>query len=116
MVSTGIAMDIHFCMNERVGAEFFANKNEKCGRCGMTEKETGCCHNEHKFFKLEIPGKQVSSCSSCEIFKKSIAILHQDFLIDDYFVSATNQINKLQPLVPNYAPPRLYIFQCVYRL
>ncbi len=116
MVSTGIAMDIHFCMNERVGAELFANKNEKCGRCGMTEKETGCCHDEHKFYKLEIPGKQVSACTACDFLSKTTAILTYDFSFLVPSTDADNYLNHIQPIIPKYSPPRLYIFQCVYRL
>ncbi len=51
-VSTGIAMEIHYCMGEKAGIGFYNTDNEKCGRCGMTEKEGGCCSDEHKFYKL----------------------------------------------------------------
>ena len=112
----GIGMDIHFCMNERVGAEFFSNDHEKCQRCGMTEKETGCCHDEHKFFKLEIPAKQVSCTSTFDFLKKSWAIATNNFLYvtDDHIYP--DYSSDIQPLIAGYQPPPLYIFQCVYRL
>lgn len=51
--ASGLAMQIHYCMGEKVGLEFFSHKDEKCGKCGMTERK-GCCSDEHRFFKLSI--------------------------------------------------------------
>ncbi|MBL0146451.1 MAG: hypothetical protein IPP48_12605 [Chitinophagaceae bacterium] len=52
--STGIAMDVHYCMGKLAGVEYFSKVDDKCGRCGMKEVgKNGCCHDEHKFVKLE---------------------------------------------------------------
>jgi hypothetical protein len=35
MTSSGFAMEVHYCMGEKVKTEFFSNnEDEKCGRCG----------------------------------------------------------------------------------
>lgn len=53
-VSSGIAMEIHYCMGERAGADLYGTSSEKCGRCGMKEQnKKGCCHDDHQFYKLE---------------------------------------------------------------
>ena len=51
-VSSGMAMEIHFCMGERTGSGFYTSSNDTCGRCGMKEKKGGCCSDEQKFIKL----------------------------------------------------------------
>ncbi len=53
-VSSGIAMEIHYCMGERAGADFYGSDSDTCGRCGMKEQnKAGCCHDDHQFYKLE---------------------------------------------------------------
>jgi hypothetical protein len=53
-VSSGIAMEIHYCMGEKAGVDFYQLSDEKCGKCGMKEQnKKGCCSDEHQFFKLE---------------------------------------------------------------
>ncbi len=61
MVSSGIAMDVHYCMGEKVGESFAISSNEKCGKCGMKEKKGGCCKDEHHFYKYENNYKNVSN-------------------------------------------------------
>lgn len=53
--STGFAMNVHYCMGERVGQEitFLENgKVDKCPKCGMKERKSGCCGEEQSFVKL----------------------------------------------------------------
>ena len=53
-VSSGIAMEIHYCMGEKAGVDFYKDSDDKCGRCGMKEQnKKGCCSDDHKFFKLD---------------------------------------------------------------
>jgi len=37
-VSSGIAMEIHYCMGKKAGVEFYGSSTDKCGKCGMTGK------------------------------------------------------------------------------
>lgn len=60
-VSSGMAMDIHFCMGERIGTHLYANSGNTCGRCGMKEKKGGCCSNEQQFIKLSDDHKASSA-------------------------------------------------------
>lgn len=53
-VSSGIAMEIHYCMGEKAGVDFYTNTSDKCGLCGMKEsKKHGCCNDDHKFVKIQ---------------------------------------------------------------
>lgn len=60
-VSSGIAMEVHFCMGDKVGVTLYGDSDERCGRCGMEEEDNGCCHDEHSFYKLSIDQKQVQN-------------------------------------------------------
>ncbi len=51
----GATAHLHFCMNEFVGWSLFQNKDNKCGKCGMQDRnKEGCCKDEHKLIKLKI--------------------------------------------------------------
>lgn len=50
----GATVHLHYCMNEFVGWSLLGSKGNKCGKCGMGEKDKeGCCKDEHKQFKLK---------------------------------------------------------------
>ncbi len=60
-VSSGIALEIHYCMGKQAGIELYGSGNDRCGRCGMTDTKSGCCHDEYRFYKLEDSHKLASN-------------------------------------------------------
>ena len=60
-VSSGIALELHYCMGDRAGVELYGSASDTCGKCGMTEKDTGCCHDEFQFYKISDSHKTVSN-------------------------------------------------------
>lgn len=115
MSSTGIAMEVHYCMGKQAGFDFYKSANEKCGKCGMKEKKGSCCKDEHKFYKLTAVGKNVSQLS---------ALSFQFFdLIDDYTSKTSISFSSCSKLngYNNYSPPDkntppVFIMNCVFRL
>lgn len=52
--TVGATAHLHYCMDEFVGWSLFHSEEDKCGKCGMEEKDKeGCCKDEHKHFKLK---------------------------------------------------------------
>lgn len=50
----GVTVHLHYCMNELAGWSLWhSGDDNKCGKCGMTEKKGGCCKDEHKSFKVK---------------------------------------------------------------
>lgn len=55
-ITSGVVLEIHYCMNRQVGASVqFAEvaSNNTCAVCGMQNASNKCCHNELKFIKLQ---------------------------------------------------------------
>lgn len=51
--SIGATVYTHYCMNTHVGTSLWHSDKDKCGKCGMTEKQgKGCCNDEQKLIKL----------------------------------------------------------------
>jgi hypothetical protein len=113
-VSSGIAVELHYCMGSKAGMEIFGSSDEKCGKCGMTEKNTGCCHDEFKFYKIEDSHKTVSN---------DISFTAPEFaVINDYNIynwqmplsTTLAAVNNHSP--PDYTKPDVCIMNCVFRI
>jgi hypothetical protein len=49
--TTGVFLQAHYCMG-KLADWGLSNTNSKiCSKCGMDEKNTGCCKHENKFLK-----------------------------------------------------------------
>ena len=114
-VSSGLAMEIHYCMGKLAGVDFHNNdKNDKCGRCGMKENKEGCCKDEHKFYKLDGAYKNVSNDLD---FNAPVKYL----ITDNWIFNQDLTISDL-PRTPNNHSPPIYqgssrcILHCVFRL
>ena len=113
-VSSGIAMEIHYCMGKKAGMELYGSSTDKCGKCGMTEKKTGCCHDEYKFYKLNDSYKTVSN--DINFAADQIAIVNDHELYDWKMpVSVTlAALNNHSP--PDPTGPSACVLNCVFRL
>lgn len=112
-VSSGVAMEIHYCMGKKAGMDLYGTGNDKCGKCGMKEKK-GCCSDEHKFFKLNDSHKNVSNNINFETPVIAIVTTHP---IYDFKLTANADTGKvLNNSPPEYSGPSACILNCVFRL
>ncbi|HMK03896.1 MAG TPA: hypothetical protein VK489_06885 [Ferruginibacter sp.] len=113
-VSSGIAMQLHYCMGKKAGMEFYGSSSDKCGKCGMTEKDTGCCHDEYKFYKLQDSHKTVAN--DIHFAAPEFAILSEHWLFNTKTPSniALSAVNNHSP--PDYTGPSACILNCVFRI
>jgi hypothetical protein len=114
-VSTGIAMEVHYCMGKLAGVEYFGEEKENCGKCGMKEVgKNGCCHDEHKFVKLEDSHKQ--ALNAIDFKYTPLAILNPI----PFFLWNKPKVVKEKILI-TYTSPPIYkpdacILNCVFRI
>ncbi len=113
-ISSGIAMDIHYCMGKETSVEFYGKgHNGQCDKCGMKNKK-GCCGEEHKFYKLADSHKSVSN--DINLSNTIIAILTA-FSLYNYCLPVSTVIttaNNYSP--PDYARPSYCILNSVFRI
>lgn len=113
-VSSGIALELHYCMGDRAGIDLYGSSSDKCGKCGMTEKETGCCHDEFKFYKISDSHKTVTN--DIDLTTVSIAIVQEYFLFNwqEPDNTALVAVNNHSP--PDDTEPSVCIMNCVFRI
>ena len=102
-------------MGKQSGVEFYQTKsNQKCKRCGMTEKKGGCCNDEHRFYKI-----QDSHNNSSKLIHE---INFSEILVSkSYFkfiprILLEKDLSKKSIVSPDITSPPIYIKNCVFRL
>jgi hypothetical protein len=54
LFTSGLAVNVHYCMGEVDSVRISANPGKICGNCGMhTEESEGCCHDDVHFYKVD---------------------------------------------------------------
>lgn len=113
-VSSGIAMEIHYCMGKKAGVELYGSESDKCGKCGMTDKKSGCCKDEHKFYKLQDSHKNVSNDLHLEAPVAIIASSFSEYHFATISDPLAEGINNHSP--PLRTGPSACILNCVFRI
>ncbi len=114
-VSSGIAMEIHYCMGEKAGVDFYADSDDKCGRCGMKEqKKKGCCSDEHKFLKLDDSHQKAISEYNFIVGDVAVLTSYPSYEWVLFPSGAISALNNHSP--PDYTKPPARILYGVLRI
>ena len=113
-VSSGIALQIHYCMGQKAGVALYGENESKCGKCGMEEKD-GCCNDEHKFYKLSDSHKNVTTDLS--LAAPELILLPAGIPIPPVAMHYTDGGTILRNNSPPiYSKPSACILNCVFRI
>lgn len=113
VVSSGIAMEIHYCMGKQAGVEFYGSTSDKCGKCGMKDKK-GCCSDEYKFYKLSDSHKNVTN--DIKFTTSEIAVVTEYPSFDWQLPVAVTAVAKNNYSPPDDTGPSLNVLYCVFRI
>jgi hypothetical protein len=113
-VSSGVALELHYCMGNKAGMDIYGTANKKCGKCGMTEKKTGCCHDEFKFYKISDSHKTVSN--NIDLTASSIAVVHEYHLFNWQMPGNVPLIAVNNNSPPGDTEASACIMNCVFRI
>lgn len=104
--SSGVIVNMHYCMGKLVALDFLHHKDQHCFGCGMEETNNkDCCKQEKKILKTEKDQKTTILTA----FQLPQHIFTQ---IDDYFDIASVHVTCLKVSHPlYYAPPRGHSLQ-----
>lgn len=113
-VSSGIALEIHYCMGKKAGVSFYESDSKACGKCGMKDKKGGCCNDKHQFYKLKDAHQAFTGDISIDA--PVVAVLTTHFSFDDHLVADVSDQSLRNHSPPDYSGPSAYIRNCVFRL
>lgn len=114
-VSSGIAMEIHYCMGKKAGVDFYKSEKQACSKCGMNGKKGGCCNDEHRFYKLADAHKNIIN----DLYFKSPVVIITPIIPSAYTLAlfsntVTSQYYTASPPYKMGAP--IYLRNCVFRI
>lgn len=112
-VSSGIAINTHYCMGKVESVNIFEHSDDKCGKCGMPANNDGCCKDEFSMLKLQDCHKQ--SESLVHVYApQCIMPACNNYLVNVDVKEQVSFINIFRSPPPsNY--PALCILNCVFR-
>jgi hypothetical protein len=112
--SSGVVINLHYCMDSFDSAQFGANKSDYCGVCGMHKSEANeCCKDEVKIFKIQ-DDQQAAGISfkfpSPDAIDATLPVWNETLL-----VGSTHQL-YLQTHSPPLSKEDTYLQNCVFRI
>lgn len=51
-LSSGIVVNLHYCMGDLATVELGLNHDDTCGKCGMKDRK-GCCETQYQVVKVQ---------------------------------------------------------------
>ncbi|MES1224204.1 MAG: hypothetical protein ABUT20_52405 [Bacteroidota bacterium] len=115
-ISSGLIVNLHYCMNRFSSMDIgFVTKNE-CGICGMDKtKSHGCCHDEIKLVKLQDDQNKTAQVAFDFSHVQSIAVLPSMF-ISASFYDADEINHHIDHSPPLLSQQDIQIKNCVFRI
>lgn len=110
----GATIHLHYCMQKFVGWSLTHEKTNKCGKCGMKEKKSGCCKNEHKQIKAKIghhSNVKLQVTKSVKFEKISTT-----FVENQSALQSVSQVVLFASSPPLISGIRLNVLYCVYKI
>ncbi|MDD3359270.1 MAG: hypothetical protein PHH72_09655, partial [Parabacteroides sp.] len=76
-VSTGVAINYHYCMDKLAEVSLFmSDESDSCPNCGMDDSSGGCCSNETKTLRISIDQNLVEQINIGANLSYVVAILY----------------------------------------
>lgn len=111
--TTGATIHLHYCMNQFVGSSLWhSGKDSKCGKCGMTAKNNGCCKDEHKQAKLTTEHQKATLAQQFQL-SENAGLLPFAGLTSFAAIQSSSLLTAIHP-PPIIAKERRYLLHGVF--
>lgn len=113
--ATGASINIHYCMDKMIGAEWGNSSGDDCGKCGMEKSSSkdNCCKEEQKLVKIDLDQKTTdASIQLVKLAATAIDVHH--FEISEDNISSIAEEEPTSNAPPKGAPIALYKRNCTY--
>ncbi len=107
-LSTGATIHMHYCMGKLVESALWHNSSkvgDKCSNCGMSNKKSKCCKDEHKHLQIE-KDQKANDLNSQNFSFSEVQILNTPFF--EYKTAIRNSLFGLNSYA-NAPPDNLFV-------
>jgi hypothetical protein len=112
-VTSGIVVNIHYCMGRINNIDYTYNNSNKCCKCGMENKK-GCCHNEFKMIRLADDQQVAKANISIAQFPADINVMAVNLLQPAQGSEKITALDYHSP--PDKRLSSVYLHDCVFRI
>jgi hypothetical protein len=112
-LTSGIVVNIHYCMGRVAGVTYGAEREHRCDKCGM-EQRKGCCDTQHKLVKADddhIFAKSVSAPLTLTALAPKIFPE-----LDLSFTPSREHYNTRYHSPPDFRGNNLAVYNSVFRI
>jgi hypothetical protein len=74
VTTSGVVVNVHYCMGAVSSVTYGHDQSEGCGKCGMKNK-AGCCHSELKVVKLDDVHQQTIKAKETTTFIAELPVV-----------------------------------------
>jgi hypothetical protein len=115
LVTCGVSVNFHYCMGKLRSVDLGYNLDDRCGKCGMSTKDSGCCHDDTQWFKVN--DNHQATHADVTVTAPVVDIAHPEPFqsFTPLFYSVINNYgNHSPPLL--FSPQDLNTLHCVFRI
>ncbi len=117
-ISTGVTLQVHYCMGKLVNVGLVNKSDSHCDLCGMAKKNghKGCCHDEQKTVKIT-QDQNRSTEPVYQVVHAPVAMVETNY--PD--AAMTARFSSEEKILYFHEPPQVsglavYIRNCVFRI
>ena len=114
--SSGVAVNMHYCMGKFLTWDFSHYEDQYCSNCGMKEtKSKGCCQNEQKILKVEDDQNTAADFNQLPLFS-SPAFTTAFFECSFIKASLLRRLRSPSHALQRWLQLPLFILNCDFRI
>ena len=112
--SSGLVVNLHFCMDRFDSMQIGRTSSDYCGKCGMhTEDSNGCCHDAVQILKID-DDQQATTIGFNFKAPEALPLLQKDY------IAALAVVEQSVIFSKDHSPPlsrqETYLQNCVFRI
>jgi hypothetical protein len=112
-LTSGVMVNIHYCMGQVAGVNYGHPEDEDCGKCGM-EKQDGCCHTDQQFVKADGDHLSVNSTATPTFPVEELPLLYLNDVGVDHTSPDPEDSHYQSP--PDHRNNDVCLYNCVFRI
>lgn len=96
-LTSGVAVNVHYCMGKMAGVTYGVERAHECEKCGMQARK-GCCETEHKLVKAD------DDHTASQAFSAKVPVFAA--IITEFSAYIAPALKAREHIIPRYhAPP-----------
>ena len=113
-LTSGVAVNLHYCMGQLASVKYGYDSHKKCSKCGMASKNKGCCHTESKLVKVDDAHQQPTVAVQFLQLPAEVPVAY--FELPATFTSLPDHFIPLYHAPPDQRLNHVYLSNCVFRI